>query len=165
MYLIFDTETTGLPKRWDAPVSDTDNWPRCVQIAWQLHDEMGGLIEQFDTLVRPEGFNIPYDSEQIHGISTDLALREGKPLDEVLKAAKTPSKHTRFSIRVRRRPQNFAGYRGAGEVNSSCRPLPNSTNTCSGSPLKKPTMRVRMLKPPPVAFWNSSALNPSNLMS
>ena len=74
-YTVFDTETTGLPKRWDAPASDTDNWPRCVQIAWQLHDEMGGLIEQFDTLVKPEGFNIPYDAEQIHGISTDLALR------------------------------------------------------------------------------------------
>ena len=40
MYLIFDTETTGLPKRWDAPITDTDNWPRCIQIAWQLHDEL-----------------------------------------------------------------------------------------------------------------------------
>jgi DNA polymerase-3 subunit alpha len=40
MYLIFDTETTGLPKRWDAPITDTDNWPRCIQIAWQLHDDM-----------------------------------------------------------------------------------------------------------------------------
>ena len=45
MYLIFDTETTGLPKNWKAPITDTDNWPRCVQIAWQLHDEMGELVE------------------------------------------------------------------------------------------------------------------------
>ncbi len=50
MYLIFDTETTGLPKRWDAPITDTDNWPRCIQIAWQLHDEMGKLIEHQDYL-------------------------------------------------------------------------------------------------------------------
>jgi DNA polymerase-3 subunit alpha len=98
MYLIFDTETTGLPKRWDAPVSDTDNWPRCVQVAWQLHDEMGGLLEQFDTLVRPEGFNIPYDSEQIHGISTELALRQGKPLDEVLKAFEDTLAKTHFLV-------------------------------------------------------------------
>ena len=41
MYLIFDTETTGLPKRFDAPITDTDNWPRCIQIAWQLHDADG----------------------------------------------------------------------------------------------------------------------------
>ena len=51
MYLIFDTETTGLPKRWGAPISDTDNWPRCIQIAWQLHDDMGKLVEHQDYLV------------------------------------------------------------------------------------------------------------------
>lgn len=84
MYLIFDTETTGLPKRWDAPITDSDNWPRCIQIAWQLHDEMGTLIEHQDYLVKPEGFNIPYDAERIHGISTELALAEGISLAEVL---------------------------------------------------------------------------------
>ena len=45
MYLIFDTETTGLPKKFNVPISDLDNWPRCVQIAWQLHDYDGSLIE------------------------------------------------------------------------------------------------------------------------
>jgi DNA polymerase-3 subunit alpha len=84
MYLIFDTETTGLPKRWDAPITDSDNWPRCIQIAWQLHDEMGTLIEHQDYLVKPEGFNIPYDAERIHGISTELAQAEGISLAEVL---------------------------------------------------------------------------------
>jgi DNA polymerase-3 subunit alpha len=80
MYLIFDTETTGLPKRYDAPVSDSDNWPRCIQIAWQLHDAMGNLIENQDYLIQPDGFNIPFDSEKIHGISTELAFRDGVPL-------------------------------------------------------------------------------------
>src|SRR5690606_8962851 len=84
MYLIFDTETTGLPKRWDAPITDTDNWPRCIQIAWQLHDVMGNCIEHQDYLVRPEGFNIPYDAEKIHGISTELAMQNGVSLVEVL---------------------------------------------------------------------------------
>ncbi|WP_298793876.1 DNA polymerase III subunit alpha [uncultured Allomuricauda sp.] len=86
MYLIFDTETTGLPKRWNAPITDTDNWPRCIQIAWQLHDEMGNLVEHQDMLVQPDGFNIPYEAEQIHGISTALAEQKGKPLQEVLEA-------------------------------------------------------------------------------
>jgi DNA polymerase-3 subunit alpha len=84
MYLIFDTETTGLPKSWSAPITDTDNWPRCVQIAWQLHDEMGNLVEHQDYLIRPEGFNIPYDAEQVHGISTDLATAQGVLLTEML---------------------------------------------------------------------------------
>jgi DNA polymerase-3 subunit alpha len=85
MYLIFDTETTGLPKRWDAPVSDVDNWPRAIQIAWQLHDEMGNLLIQEDYLIKPDGFNIPFDAEKIHGISTELAQAQGVPLEEVLK--------------------------------------------------------------------------------
>jgi DNA polymerase-3 subunit alpha len=84
MFLIFDTETTGLPKKWDAPISNTDNWPRCVQIAWQIHNEYGELIEYHDYLIKPEGYNIPYDAEQIHGISTELALEKGEDLEKVL---------------------------------------------------------------------------------
>ncbi|MDX5583657.1 MAG: DNA polymerase III subunit alpha, partial [Aureibaculum sp.] len=85
MYLIYDTETTGLPKNWKAPITDINNWPRCIQIAWQLHDELGELIEHQDYLIKPDGFNIPYDAEQIHGISTALAQAKGKSLEEVLK--------------------------------------------------------------------------------
>ncbi len=84
MYIIFDTETTGLPKRWDAPITDTDNWPRCIQLAWQIHDEIGKLVEHHDYLIKPDGFDIPYDSEKIHGISTALAEEQGVPLQEVL---------------------------------------------------------------------------------
>lgn len=84
MYIIFDTETTGLPRNWNAPITDTDNWPRIVQIAWQLHDDMGRLIEHKDYLVKPDGFDIPFDSEQIHGISTALAEKFGEPIQDVL---------------------------------------------------------------------------------
>ena len=98
MYLIFDTETTGLPKRWGAPISDTDNWPRCIQIAWQLHDAMGRVIEHQDYLVKPEGFNIPYDAERIHGISTELAEAEGIPLAEVLEKFNIALSKTKFIV-------------------------------------------------------------------
>jgi DNA polymerase-3 subunit alpha len=98
MYLIFDTETTGLPKRWGAPISDTDNWPRCIQIAWQLHDEMGKLIEHQDYLVKPEGFNIPYDAERIHGISTELAEAQGIPLLEVLEKFNTALAKAKYIV-------------------------------------------------------------------
>jgi len=84
MYLIFDTETTGLPKRWDAPLSDSENWPRCIQIAWQIHDASGELIAHQDYLIQPTGFTIPFDSEQVHGISTALAEEQGVSLSEVL---------------------------------------------------------------------------------
>ena len=38
------------------------------------------LIEHQDYLVKPEGFNIPYDAERIHGISTELAMEQGIPV-------------------------------------------------------------------------------------
>jgi len=84
MYIIFDTETTGLPRDWNAPITDTSNWPRVIQIAWQLHDDMGRLIENKDFLIRPEGFDIPYDAERIHGISTELAVKYGESLEDIL---------------------------------------------------------------------------------
>ncbi|SFB12367.1 DNA polymerase-3 subunit alpha [Flavobacterium swingsii] len=98
MYLIFDTETTGLPRSWSAPITDTDNWPRCIQIAWQLHDEMGNLIEHQDYLVKPEGFNIPYDAERIHGISTELAQEQGIALQEVLEKFNIALSKTKFIV-------------------------------------------------------------------
>lgn len=98
MYLIFDTETTGLPQRWDAPITDTDNWPRCIQIAWQLHDDMGKCIESQDYLVKPEGFNIPYDAEKIHGISTELAESQGVLLSEVLEKFNIALGKTKFVV-------------------------------------------------------------------
>jgi DNA polymerase-3 subunit alpha len=85
MYLIFDTETTGLPKNYNAPVSDLENWPRLVQLAWQLHDSKGNLISAQSYIVKPEGFTIPYNSQQIHGISTERALEDGQDLTIVLK--------------------------------------------------------------------------------
>ncbi|MFP4091805.1 MAG: DNA polymerase III subunit alpha [Cyclobacteriaceae bacterium] len=84
MYLIFDTETTGLPRDYNAPITDTDNWPRLVQLSWQLHAADGKLLNQQDYIVKPEGFTIPFNSEKVHGISTDRALKEGHPLSHVL---------------------------------------------------------------------------------
>ena len=84
MYLVFDTETTGLPLNYRAPLTDFNNWPRMVQIAWQIHDIKGDLIEVKNYIIKPEGFTIPYNSEKIHGISTELANKKGLPLKEVL---------------------------------------------------------------------------------
>tara|TARA_B110000037_G_scaffold211369_1_gene262838 strand:- start:1504 stop:5889 length:4386 start_codon:yes stop_codon:yes gene_type:complete len=98
MYLIFDTETTGLPKRWNAPITDVDNWPRCIQIAWQLHDALGNCIEHQDYLIRPDGFNIPYDAEKIHGISTELATEQGLALAEVLELFNVALSKTTFVV-------------------------------------------------------------------
>jgi DNA polymerase III subunit epsilon len=84
-YLFFDTETTGLPKSWKAPVSDTGNWPHIVQIAWTIFDDSGKQLAFHDHIVKPEGFVIPESATAIHGISTEKALKEGRQAREVLK--------------------------------------------------------------------------------
>ncbi len=84
MYLFFDTETTGLPLKWKAPVTDTANWPRLVQLAWLQYDARGVLLSSGNQIVRPNGFTISTDAARIHGITTEIALAKGEMLSEVL---------------------------------------------------------------------------------
>ncbi|GFR74589.1 DNA-directed DNA polymerase [Elysia marginata] len=96
MFLIFDTETTGLPARYDAPLTNFDNWPRIVQIAWQVHDEKGQMVSHNDFLIKPSGFTIPFDSEKIHGISTALAENEGEDFQTVISEFQKDLEKTRY---------------------------------------------------------------------
>lgn len=84
MYLLFDTETTGLPKNYKAPATDVDNWPRLVQIAWLIYDNNGNEIDSQDYIIKPEGFTIPVEASNVHGISTERALEEGQDLKSIL---------------------------------------------------------------------------------
>lgn len=82
--LFFDTETTGTPRNYNAPVSDSSNWPRLVQLAWIMADDKGNILKSKSVIVKPDGFVIPSDVSKIHGITTERAKREGLPLKEVL---------------------------------------------------------------------------------
>ena len=84
MYLFFDTETTGLPRNWNAPATDINNWPRLVQLAYLLYDQNGNMISSGDFIIKPEGFSIPIEASRIHGISTEKAINVGHPLKAVL---------------------------------------------------------------------------------
>ncbi len=84
MYLFFDTETTGLPVRWNAPVTEIENWPRLVQLAWICYDDRGEFIASQDVLVQPDGFIIPPEAARVHGITTAIAQENGKPVREVM---------------------------------------------------------------------------------
>lgn len=98
VYLFFDTETTGLPRSWSAPVTALDNWPRLVQLAYMAYDGEGGLIAAVDTIVKPQGFTIPVESSRIHGITTERALAEGKDLGEVLRDFKALLDPARYLV-------------------------------------------------------------------
>ena len=86
MYLFFDTETSGLPKNWKAPISDVDNWPRLVQIGWMLTDEHGESEGAHEYIIKPDGFTISRGASDVHGITTERALAEGVDIGPVLEA-------------------------------------------------------------------------------
>ncbi len=84
MYLFFDTETTGVPRNYKAPITDVNNWPRMVQIAWIVYDSNKKRIDQQEFIIKPEGYTIPLEVSRIHGITTEMAINEGKDLAYVL---------------------------------------------------------------------------------
>lgn len=83
-YLFFDTETTGLPKRYNSPSSDTDNWPRMVQLSWIMADEKGTEVSTGNYIIQPVGFSIPKEASDINGITTARAMAEGESLCYVM---------------------------------------------------------------------------------
>lgn len=82
--LFFDTETTGLPRNFKAPASDTANWPRLVQLAYIIQNEKGETLYSSSDIIRPNGFVIPNEAAAIHGVTTERAMDEGRPLEIVL---------------------------------------------------------------------------------
>ncbi|MCB9191544.1 MAG: 3'-5' exonuclease [Flavobacteriales bacterium] len=86
MSVVFlDTETNGLPINWDAPATDTDNWPRLVQIAWIVCDSKLNVVDHYSTTVFPEfGVEIPDSSVKVHGISERRACFRGTGRHHVL---------------------------------------------------------------------------------
>ena len=98
VYLVFDTETTGLPRSWQAPVTALDNWPRLVQLAYMAYDRCGVLVNSVNHIIKPRGYTIPADSARIHGITTERALQEGKELVEVLREFKIYLDQARYLV-------------------------------------------------------------------
>lgn len=81
--LIYDTETTGLPN-WKEPSEHPDQ-PHIVQLAAELvDDETREVIDSMDVIVKPDGWVIPPEMTELHGITTEYALEVGIPEDEAL---------------------------------------------------------------------------------
>ncbi len=85
-YLFFDTETTGVPRVYNAPAHHLDNWPRMVQLAWLVTDGDGHPLRTGNFIVKPDGFRIPWRAAWVHGIMTRTARKRGVPLETVLDA-------------------------------------------------------------------------------
>lgn len=82
--VFFDTETTGLPRDYNAPSSKLDNWPRLVQLAWIVSDYDGNVLSSENHIIIPDGFEIPSISAAIHGNTTEIAKSKGEKLADVI---------------------------------------------------------------------------------
>lgn len=93
----FDTETSGLPD-YKQP-SEMPHQPHIVELAALLFDdETHDLVDQVHAIIRPDGWIIPDDVAEIHGITTERAMDEGRPEAEVL--AEFLALHSRCDLRV-----------------------------------------------------------------
>jgi DNA polymerase III epsilon subunit-like protein len=83
--LIFDTETTGLPKSRQPAANGPNNWPHIVSISWIVLDtDTNTELKTASYVIRPEGWSIPADSVKIHGITDAIALERGVSLFDVM---------------------------------------------------------------------------------
>lgn len=80
--LIFDFETTGLPN-FRLPADDPSQ-PRICQVGAALIEAEGEPLAKIDCIIRPDGWTIPFDAAQIHGITTERAESEGLALNGVM---------------------------------------------------------------------------------
>lgn len=84
-YLVFDCETTGLPKNYKAKMSDVDNWPRVIQLAWAIYAANGEKIKSFSHLIKPDGWVIPNEKFWIdNGFTQEKSESQGIPISDVL---------------------------------------------------------------------------------
>lgn len=83
---IFDTETDGLPKNYKANPSEVNNWPRVIQLAWEVYDsEKESVIVSEKMLIKPDGWTIPKEKFWIdNGFTTETNLEKGVKIDEAL---------------------------------------------------------------------------------
>lgn len=98
MFLVFDTETNGLPGNRNFPAEYVDNWPRIVQLSWGIYDRDGNEVGFYDYIIKPNNFTITEESSKIHGITNEIANREGHPIKDVLYEFKSTLKTVKYIV-------------------------------------------------------------------
>jgi len=79
-HCVADIETDGLPSKeakWD---SDYMQFPHLVQLSWKLKES----DDVQDYIIKPEGYVIPKELSEIHGITQEMALEKGVPFAEII---------------------------------------------------------------------------------
>jgi len=89
-YIVFDTETTGLPERksYDVyyPYTQLEKYEfsRLVSISWAVYDGSEKITSRY-FIIKPMGFVIDNSSKatEIHGITSEIAEEQGVDINTV----------------------------------------------------------------------------------
>ena len=84
--LIFDTETSGLPKTKEVSIHSVQKWPYILQLSYILYDtENNDMLKIVNTLIDIDiNININPDSFNIHKISKEMCKKNGEPIQKIL---------------------------------------------------------------------------------
>ena len=84
--LVFDTETTGLPKSKIMNPDMLNLWPHIVQFSYVIYDTiLNDIVESKDTIVKvKDGITIPEDSIKIHGVTNESSQKNGTNIEFIL---------------------------------------------------------------------------------
>lgn len=84
--IVFDTETTGLPKYKKADPAQTELFPYVCQLSWLIYDDsLKRIVKVANKIIKlPEGITIPDVCVKIHGITNEIMLEKGENMKDVL---------------------------------------------------------------------------------
>lgn len=104
-FIVFDTETTGLPAKYLRATADNfHNWDSCrmVQIAWEIYDSTSHdePVSSACYTIAPDNFTIPATASNIHDITTEIALSNGRSVVDVLRVLLSDIQRNNVKIAV-----------------------------------------------------------------
>jgi len=84
--LVFDTETTGLPKSKIMNPDTLNLWPYTVQFSYVIYDtNLNDIVVSSDKIVKlKDGITMPEDSIKIHGITTEISQKNGINIETII---------------------------------------------------------------------------------
>jgi DNA polymerase III epsilon subunit-like protein len=84
--LVFDTETTGLPKSNIMNPDTLNLWPHTVQFSYVIYDtNLNDIIVSSDKIVKlKDGITMPEDSIKIHGITNEISQKNGINIESII---------------------------------------------------------------------------------
>lgn len=85
-YLLFiDTETSGIPQRWNRPYTDNKNWPYIIQVAWIIFTFDGKEVKRNNKYIYEADIDITRSSYEVHGITEAFLQQQGNKRKDVLR--------------------------------------------------------------------------------